>query len=270
MTSRGSPAGGRISLASTLHDPADRVLAQFQPVGDMLRQYLSVSIACTDPTSHRLVAALQRVGVRTVRTPAGATGTSRRAALATATESSPEWILYCDFDRWIHWATHFPGELEQLPSLAGQLGSHPWYVCVGRSERAFGTHPEVQQIAESATNHALSLVLGHSVDAIAGAAWMNAEAAQLILRESVEPTAATDLEWPALVNRSYPGRVASIRTEGLEFETATFYKSEIAHAGGREAWIKATYDRPDVWADRLQLAADSVAALVRVGSKSGA
>ena len=34
--------------------------------------------------------------------------------------------------------------------------------------------------------------------------------------------------------------------------------------GSREAWIEATYDRPAVMRERLQLAADSIAALMRV------
>jgi hypothetical protein len=268
VTEPGSPGGDRIAFASTLYDPHDRLREKFRPVADLLRHFRSISIACTEHTSDRLTTALEQVGAQTIRALGGSIGTSRRAALTAAMDSSPDWVLYCDFDRWVHWAIHFPAELENLPSKLAQpqRGADPCYVCVGRSERAFKTHPETQQIPESATNRAISLQFGQPLDAVAGACWMNTQAARLILRDSREPSAATDLEWPALINRSCTGRVASIETEGLEFETATFYETEIAQAGGRDAWIRATYDRTDVWADRLRLAADSVAALVRVGS----
>ena len=58
--------------------------------------------------------------------------------------------------------------------------------------------------------------------------------------------------------------MAYVATEGLEFETAEFYAPEIAALGGREAWERAHYERPEVWRARLGLAADSVSALCRV------
>ena len=125
-------------------------------------------------------------------------------------------------------------------------------------------HPPVQRVAEGATNRALSLLVGRRLDATAGACWLAREGAELVLRESIEATNATDLEWPALVHRSDPRRLAFVATEGLEFETAAFHPDEVAAAGGEAAWVRARYERPEVWLDRLRLAADSVAAACRV------
>jgi hypothetical protein len=173
-------------------------------------------------------------------------------------------LFVCDFDRWLHWAGAFPDELEDLRRRMGEEFGEAWYVCLGRTARAHATHPQTQVLAETATNRALSAVLGRTVDATAGASWIRREAARLIVEQAVERSKATDLEWPGLVLRVDPDRVQGVFVEGLEFETPDAYPAEIAAAGSREAWIAATYDRPAVMRERLQLAADSISALVRV------
>ncbi len=62
----------------------------------------------------------------------------------------------------------------------------------------------MQRVAEGATNRAASLALGRRLDATAGACWLDRSGAEIVLAGSVEETNATDLEWPALVNRQ-PG-----------------------------------------------------------------
>ena len=74
--------------------------------------------------------------------------------------------------------------VEERPLLVGQrcaeIGPErllarrprPWYVCLGRTRRAFATHPYVQRTTERATNRAASLALGRRLDATAGACWL--------------------------------------------------------------------------------------------------
>jgi hypothetical protein len=85
-----------------------------------------------------------------------------------------------------------------------------------------------------------------------------------VLSESSEPTNANDLEWPALVHRASPIRLGFARTEGLEFETADFYPRDVVMAGGVSDWVRAVYERPQMWSTRLQLASDSVRVALRV------
>jgi hypothetical protein len=145
----------------------------------------------------------------------------------------------------------------------GGRGVPPWYVCLGRTARAFATHPAAQRLPETATNRALSVAAGRSLDAVSWAAWLTPEAVAIILAGSHEPTAATDLEWPALILRRDPSRLRGLRCEGLEWETPDFHAEEIA-AGGLAAWIRTNYDTPAMWATRLRLAAASGVALERV------
>lgn len=199
--------------------------------------------------------------------PGGATGVGRRAALDAA---GPDCAAYfnCDLDRWLHWATCWPEELAALPARVARFGvserTRPWAVCLGRTARAFRTHPPVQRLPEEATNRALSLAAGRPLDAVSGAVWLSPEGAAIVLAESIEPSASTDLEWAALILRRDPARLRGLRCEGLEWETPDFHAAEIAAAGGLGAWTKAVYDTPSMWTARLRLAADSTAALQRV------
>jgi hypothetical protein len=105
---------------------------------------------------------------------------------------------------------------------------------------------------------------GKTLDATAGAAWIRVAAAKLILEGSTANTKATDLEWPGLVIRVDPLHVEGAFLEGLEFETADGYLEEITRLGSVDAWIRDTYDRPQVLRDRLNLASASITALICV------
>jgi hypothetical protein len=230
-----------------------------------LAAYATVVIAATAATDSRVTARLDQIGVQVVA--GGLTGEGRRAALKAAGLGHAAY-LSCDFDRWLHWARVWPEELQALPARVARLGAGsgmpPLYVCLGRTARAFRTHPAAQRLPESATNRALSLAAGRPLDAVAGAAWLTPEAADIILAASREATAATDLEWPALILRRDPARLRGLRCEGLEWETPDFHAAQIAAAGGLTAWTRATYDTTAMWAIRLRLAAESTAALQRV------
>jgi hypothetical protein len=221
-------------------------------------------IATTPATDARVTTRLVQLGAHVV--PGGQAGEGRRAALTAARTNQPAYFS-CDFDRWLHWARFRPDELAALPARVARLGGKgvsPWYVCLGRTARAFATHPAAQRLPEAATNRALSAAAGRPLDAVAGAAWLTPEAVAIILAGSHEPTAATDLEWPALILRHDPGRLRGLRCEGLEWETPDFHAAEIAAADGLRAWSRATFDTPAMWAARLRLAAASGAALERV------
>jgi hypothetical protein len=255
---------GDTALVMTMHDPEGRLRPGLDAVGERLTAYDGVYAVATDSTDASLIAEVRRRGVEVAIGPVRVPGTGQRMALATAFAAGHEHLFVCDFDRWLHWAATFPDELDDLRRRMGEEFGEAWYVCLGRTARAHATHPMTQVLAETATNRALSAVLGRTVDATAGASWIRREAARLIVDQAIETSKATDLEWPGLVLRVDPARVWGCFVEGLEFETADAYREEIAAAGSREAWIAAVYDQPGVMRERLQLAADSIGALMRV------
>jgi hypothetical protein len=211
-----------------------------------------------------VIAALCATGATVELQPAGVAGHARRTSVVKAYHEGHPAILYVDLDRWLHWLMTYPDELRGLPARIATESSEAWYVCLGRTPRAFATHPEVQRVAERATSRAFELVIGREIDATAGGCCLTADAAELVANHSTEATMGTDLEWPALVWKQDPRRLATLAVEGLEFETAAFAGEAITAAGGRDAWDAQTYQTPTMWRQRLQLAADSVAALERV------
>ncbi|MGH2616445.1 MAG: hypothetical protein ACRDJC_14475 [Thermomicrobiales bacterium] len=234
------------------------------PAASALHAYIGVVVAATAATDADVLDNLQALGATVV--PGGETGVGRRAALAAAGADHAAYFS-CDFDRWLHWARYWPEELAALPDRIAKRSksrSPPWYVCLGRTARAFRTHPAAQRLPEAATNRALSAAAGRPLDAAAGAAWIAPEAVPLILAGSQEPSASTDLEWPALIFRADPARLRGLRCEGLEWETPDFHADAVEAAGGLEAWTRATFDTPAMWAERLKLASASGAALARV------
>ena len=255
------------TLLATVHDPSGRMVAALDERGARLRGYARVHVTVTSGTDERVRGRLVAWGASIVSGAPDGVGGSMRALLRAASAERAPSSFYCDFDRWLHWAGAFPQELDAFPDTVAARFPDAWYVCVGRTARAFGTHPEVQRIAEAATNRALALAAGRRLDATGGSCWVSRAGAALILERSCEPTKATDLEWPALILAGDPARLAGSSVEGLEFETAEFYAPEIAAAGGLEAWLRETYDAPQMWRDRLRLAADSVAALSRILSR---
>lgn len=251
-----------IALTGTVYDPDGVQLPALARLADSLQRYDGVYLAISPNTAPALHALLAAHGVTHV-TGGSETGTARRAALGAAVAAGHDTFLAIDFDRWLHWAGTFPVELAGVPERLSRQRPRRWYACLGRSARAFATHPLVQQMTESVTNTALSLAVGRRLDAVAGASWLSREGAALVLAHSIAPTAATDLEWPALVYRADPRRLGQLRCDGLEFETAAYHAAAVA-AAGLAAWLRHTYDSPASWQSRAQLSADSIAALNRV------
>ena len=263
----GSEPSQSPALVTTVHDPDGRLLRFLRRSGKALRDYGAVYAFVTDLTDGSVIAALRAAGVNVEVGPTGVPGEGQRRALTAAVEGGHTELFSCDFDRWLHWHGAYPAELAGLPRRMALDYATAWYVCLGRTERALATHPAAQVLPETQTNRALSTVAGTCLDATAGAAWIRLDAARLILAGSTAPDKATDLEWPGLVLSVDPTLVQGALLEGLEFETADAYADEIVALGSRDAWVRATYDRPPVLRDRAQLAADSISALMRVMGK---
>lgn len=225
-----------------------------------LVQYGGVYACVSEATAPAMFRELGRLEAIVGAEGSGQIGTGRRWALRAAFEAGFDAFLYCDFDRWLHWAGRFPEELAGVPARLSARRPLPWYACLGRTARGYATHPYVQRLTERATNHAFGRAIGRRIDATAGACWLSRGGAALVLQESRELTNATDLEWPAIVFRADRRRLAYLATEGLEFETAEFFQRESAAAGGEAAWVRARYERPDVWLARLRLTTDSIRA----------
>jgi hypothetical protein len=175
-------------------------------------------------------------------------GIARQEAIKLALAFDPPNILYCDCDRILHWAEYFPEELVRILRL---LSEHDFTI-LGRTERAFASHPRVQRDMEAIINHVVVLLTGQQWDLMAGARGLSQAAARAIVKDCLDEEISVDVSWPLFLRSIGGFRIGYIATEGLEFETLDRYPEEVAAAGGLEAW-KAQVDA-DVghWLHRLE------------------
>lgn len=185
-------------------------------------------------------------------------GGSRRAALELGLQGAGEALLFCDFDRALHWAEFHPAE---LADVASQLGARDFTV-LGRSARAFGSHPRIQRDTEAIINHVYQLASGRGWDVTAAARGLSRRAAEALLAGCPERSIGVDVAWPLFIERAGGFSLGYRATEGLEFETADRFGDQVAAAGGRERWIEQLDADAQQWAFRLDMARIEVEAAV--------
>lgn len=108
-----------ITLSTTVHDPDARLMPLLLAHAMTLRgQYRRIHASATIATHADVIDRLRSLGASVDTFGGSEIGTARRNVVASAIGSTSHLVLYCDFDRWLHWQSTFPYELLELP---GQL-----------------------------------------------------------------------------------------------------------------------------------------------------
>jgi hypothetical protein len=245
-----------VVLASTHHDPEGRLYEQSARVLPTLADiFAGLAIYMTSATQERSLALLVEHGALVGREPPGqptglqTLGRGRRGALALGLELGAPAILFCDFDRALHWAEYYPAELAHV---AAQAHTHDLTI-LGRTQRAFESHPRIQRDTEAIVNQVFATVSGREWDVTAAARVLTRRAAEVILQGCPDETVGTDVSWPLFTARAGL-TLGYIATEGLEFETADRHADEVAAAGGLARWIAQIDADPQRWIERLEIA----------------
>ncbi len=256
-----------VALVTTLHDPEGRMVEATRRRWAALSElYEAIAVVPTSTTSPLLLKLLNGAIVQPLEASNGSIGVGRRHALRLGLETGAKQLHYCDFDRILHWIGCYP---EELLSVVGSIPQYD-YLILGRTERAFATHPRVQRDTETITNHAFSLWFGQQVDVSAGSCGVSSRGARLLLASSTAPTNATDAEWPALVRLMEGGTtVGFVETEGLEFETPDYFQDEIARACSLEAWLEERSRPLGSWIARTRLTLESLEATLKLIETAG-
>ena len=194
-------------------------------------------------------------------------GLSRRQVVSLALESGADWVLYCDFDRALHWAEFYPGE---LATIAAAIQGYEFCV-LGRTRRAFQSHPRFQVETETIINHVFFLACGLEWDVTAGARGLSRRACETLAVVSRDEGLSTDISWPLELRRLGSYSLGCLETEGLEYETADRYAQDVARMGGIDAWRAHLDADPVRWVHRVRLALEEVEAVLPFiqGERSG-
>jgi hypothetical protein len=190
-------------------------------------------------------------------------GLARRTAVALALQLNYPFVFYCDCDRVLHWADLYPEELAQVAACVADYD----FTVLGRTSRAFDSHPHIQRDTEAIVNHVFKVVSGHAWDVVAGARGLSRRAAEAILTGCADEELSTDVSWPLFLERAGGFSLGYMAAEGLEFETADRYSDDVARVGGQAQWLAQLDADPRQWAHRLDLARLEIEGMVPYAEK---
>jgi hypothetical protein len=254
-----------VVLAATHHDPDNAMLPQALRVLPCLHDlYTAIVMLVTPGTAPRTIQTLRDHGLRVEqepeRTGLESIGLVRQQTLRLAAEMEAEYAHLCDWDRALHWAEQYPDELRDVVDA---IPRHDLLV-LGRTPRAFATHPRVQRDTEAIVNHAFGLAFGQELDITAASRGLSRRTIDALLAlPNPEPTVGNDCAWPLYLARFPELVLGYAATEGLEWETPDRHVEEIAAAGGLDAWIADFDARIEHWSFRMRLALHEVEAIER-------
>ncbi len=245
-----------VVLAATQHDPDGRLYAQTERVLPLLSSLFgTIAIQATSATQERAIALLTSAGAQ-VRYEASNTATglnglgrARRDTIEFALQQSALDHPVLRFRPRAALGRVLSTELEQT---IARIAEHDFTV-LGRTQRAFATHPRIQRDTEAIVNHVYATISGRAWDVTAAARGLSRRAAEAILADCPDESIGTDVSWPLFIECAGQ-TLGYIVTEGLEFETADRYGDQVAAAGGLEQWINTIDANPQRWIERLEIA----------------
>ena len=173
----------QVTAVVTVHDPDNSLYALTERLlPDIAPAYAGIIARCSVATDEATLALLDGLGAQVQRetdAPIGAQylGLVRRAALEAGIRTGALHIHLCDFDRLLHWQMSYPDELR---SVIDDISAHD-FVVLGRTERAFATHPDYQVQTERLSNHVFRLAAGQTWDVSSGSRGMSRRAAAWLL-----------------------------------------------------------------------------------------
>ena len=245
-----------VALTVTVHQPDERLAAMIEAnLPALASRYAALMANCSRETHPTILDLLRSSGavVQLRQEPAGGIqtiGQVRRETIRAALAADTPHMQMCDFDRAIHWMAHYPDELD---AVIAQIPDYDFLV-LGRTERAWATHPACQSETEALFNRVFALVTGLAWDVGAGSRGLSRRAVETLLAISQEPSVGTDAEWPLIMLNQGGFRVGHRQCEGLEFETGDRFGPEIEASGGYEAWLAQIDAEPERWVFRAELA----------------
>ena len=245
----------RVSLVSTLHDSTGWSIAHLKEQAKLLGElYDRRVVVVTKMTSQAVIDALESTGW-VLAPPKSNIGVdyitdSRRRALGAGVGGGADFVHLVDMDRLLHWAANYP---EELRGTVARIPENDFTI-IGRTPRAFMTHPSNQFETEFIPNKVFSLIYGKDVDITAASRGVSREAAEVILSHSKGRYFDSDSEWPTILLCKSRLRIGYFEVEGLEWETR-LKREEMTLPDGTHVDVKEYYERnPESWVYRAMLA----------------
>lgn len=219
-----------IGLICVTHDPKGKNKNLIKEVSPILNDiYTDKFITISEETDKDLIRELDKNGFNVKIIPKKGAAHARREVLKFGLTGCNQYFHYCDFDRLLTWGDKYAKELKKI---VFEIANYD-YLILGRTERAFNTHPIEWVETEKITNKIFSLELGQEADITAGSCGFSRSSAELVEKYSKDKM--TDAEWPMIVHRIGKLKVGYKAVEGLEYrEEVNGYTREVNQS---EKWF---------------------------------
>ena len=247
-----------ITLVSTLHDPEKMLSRMIAEYGSSLKQVFRSLVVTVSPNTHRhIVRLLEDTGIKILICSENVVETYK-TALRSGLDENAQHLMYCDFDRALHWVRTYPLELSRI---AGILTDYD-FLMLGRTQRAFKTHPETQTKTESIANQLGSKILGFKQPRdIMSATWgLSDPVGEFLLKTPYRNKYGFYCEWPIVAWHSAK-KHEYIEVEGLEWETPDRYKEAVKERG-YEVWLR-DLQSPREWKRRNEVLSECVSSVLK-------
>ena len=260
------------ALTMVYHDPAGRMLDQLaRTLPAITSIFADVIVQASASANQQGVRWLRDAGAqvfpaRLSSAPNGphradgiGIGRLRREVVRLACQhTAASHALYCDADRVLHWAEFYPAEFRAASEAVQQFD----FTVLGRTPRAFESHPRTQRDTEVIINRLFGQVSGLPWnDVTSGARGVSRAAVEAIVANVEDDELSTDISWTMYVQQNTAWSIGYIEADGLEFETADRFADEVS-AIGYAAWLARLENDPHEWAFRFDLARVEIEALL--------
>jgi hypothetical protein len=240
---------------TTLHDSSGWSIVPLREMALLFSElYNQCVVVATKGTSPLVIDTLKSLGW-VLATPRSMVGIehitdSRLRVVVAGLDGDVDYVHLVDMDRVLHWAAHYPDELREVVGRIPDLD----FTIIGRTRRAFQTHPSNQVETEAIANRVFSLIYGKEVDITAASRGVSKKAAQILMKYSRGRFFDNDSEWPTILLCKGGLKMGYIEAEGLEWETR-LKRDLMVIPDGRYIDIKEYYERnPESWVYRTMLA----------------
>ncbi|WP_160673199.1 hypothetical protein [Clostridium sp. C8-1-8] len=203
----------KVALLTVIHDPKGKNIDLCRKLVHKLDNlYSEKYVTISDETCPLYISLLEHDGFNVKRIKKNGAADARRRVVEFGLEGDDEFYHYCDFDRLLTWISGYKDELKAVVSEIPKTG----YLILGRTDRAFFTHPLEWIETEKISNKIFSLEFGQEVDITAGSCGFSRISAEYINKYSKDKM--TDGEWPMIVHRIAKLKVSYRTVEGLEYK----------------------------------------------------
>jgi hypothetical protein len=209
--------GESMILITTIHDPYMKLINDIGLYAPIINEIFEETYICiSDKTGKTItdICTKNYSNVKVIRKKGAADARRNALKFAISKIKIDQKIMYCDFDRVITWLKLYPKELiEVINRFDGNLDKD--YLVVGRTEKAFDTHPSSWKDTEIITNKMSALAFEiENLDITAGASIFTLSAGKSIAKLSKH--SHTDCEWPKIICDN-SGIIGEIKVDGLSY-----------------------------------------------------